>query len=748
MQNKRLASLALTAFWFLGCQQAAFAQNLNWESWRTQEQQLTPQGAPFPGSSQPVPSPVTEPPAASPNTAVDQFNPPTRVDPQPANPTISPAYQTPNLTQLQNPKNDAVLLPPSQSIPAPPPPVQNAPIYVPPGGSTFSSPISSRQLPGGISLSKAAAERIPLNLSIEGAIIEGGRIVLSGRRNTENTIDAALFLTALRASCEDSDPYFSLDPDDLLTWINETNQASEDFYKYINSDLNKWTIRKGFRPSTPSILAFHTISASRDYPRVWNSILGKYPNLKSRLVFRPEWLRQTRFGEILYKADVLLKELGGGAPMLGTPQLRASAIGGYISGTQRIAARTLLSKYHDWPEKPANTARGRIWYDLSESSEVSADAPESIPPDKSELYGLLARQGLLDDAAKQLVPASLAESGGALDLSAVFPRMYVRVVDPVTHRDGTGNFPGLNELTASANKSPEKYAAAYKEFQLLVEAFRAYLVAVHVKKLEPRVCTNIPGALLDSERTSSPLPDYHPTDFALSVGWYEYSDRNFRRAIGGTGGLFQGGVSIGATRYLREFAQKVADTPVIQELRVEVAKPIQDFNWKEASDRQFIAFNLDLANAAPVANSAVTTTIVGPASFQGLRPNDLPVTVQAPRVRPASWGVRPHQFTSLDIIISIGLIVWLLRYLFSLKYRRGRRAVARETGALSPIEVDFNNAYKAFERAPVIARWMKMKRCSRLDAMRFATEDRKRTQAKPRIEDESAPNPGVTSIQA
>ena len=48
-----------------------------------------------------------------------------------------------------------------------------------------------------------------------------------------------------------------------------------------------------------------------------------HPNFKAQLVFRPEWLRQTRFGEILYKGDLLLKELSEGVPLLGATELRA-----------------------------------------------------------------------------------------------------------------------------------------------------------------------------------------------------------------------------------------------------------------------------------------------------------------------------------------------------------------------------------------------------------------------------------------
>jgi hypothetical protein len=205
-------------------------------------------------------------------------------------------------------------------------------------------------------LTKAAAERMPLNLSIEGAFVKDGRIVLSGRKNPEATIDAALFLTALRATCEGRDPYFSLDPDDTSVWLQETKKAGAELLSHIKSDIG-WTLQQRATRKTSSILKFRTFSASQSYPVYWSSILNRYPNLRSRLVFAPEWLRQTRFGEILYKADVLLKELAGGAPALGTPFLRASKIDDYISATQITAARGLLFKYHNLNDRDMNLLR-------------------------------------------------------------------------------------------------------------------------------------------------------------------------------------------------------------------------------------------------------------------------------------------------------------------------------------------------------------------------------------------------------
>jgi hypothetical protein len=116
----------------------------------------------------------------------------------------------PNSNQLQALKYQADALKPP---PLPPPPIYVAP---PPP-----APVVQNIRPGGISLSLAAAMRMPLNLDLDGMYFENGNIVLTGNRKSDNQIDAALFLTALRASCEPGDPYFSLDADDGAVWLAE-----------------------------------------------------------------------------------------------------------------------------------------------------------------------------------------------------------------------------------------------------------------------------------------------------------------------------------------------------------------------------------------------------------------------------------------------------------------------------------------------------------------------------------------------
>ena len=224
-------------------------------------------------------------------------------------------------------------------------------------------PIALTTRPGGISLTKAAAERLRLNFSLDGAYIEQGRLVLSGRDGSRGSIDAALFLSGLRAACENSDPYFSLDPDDFTAWLAASGQAKTELGDTLKSEF-AWKLRTDASRSTPSILAFRTISASHDFPAIWKSILTRHPELKSRLVFSPEWLRETRLGEIMYNADVLLKELAGGATALGVAKFRASDVEGYRSATERMAAMNLLERYNGQTEQ-RTVAGGRIWYDLT-----------------------------------------------------------------------------------------------------------------------------------------------------------------------------------------------------------------------------------------------------------------------------------------------------------------------------------------------------------------------------------------------
>ena len=135
------------------------------------------------------------------------------------------------VTLNQNIYTDAVRLAPapqSTSTPAPAAPTQRIDYY--PVGNTFtsvgvtSSPAATMPYPttldqlkaiavgtdgvtakytvGGVSLTKAAAEQVGINIDIEGLYFHDGQLVLAGTPNGSTTFDAAIFLTALRTACD------------------------------------------------------------------------------------------------------------------------------------------------------------------------------------------------------------------------------------------------------------------------------------------------------------------------------------------------------------------------------------------------------------------------------------------------------------------------------------------------------------------------------------------------------------------
>ena len=146
----------------------------------------------------------------------------------------------------------------------------------------------------------------------------GNRVILSGHEE-KGGLDAALFLTAVRAACEEReiDTSVSIQITGEL-WSKQGHEAAKNFWSRIKKNF-PGGMPSSARKKEGSGIDINTVSAARDYAPLWGEMVSNYPNFRSKLVFYPEWLRQTRFGEILYKADVLLKELASGVP--GGPQV-------------------------------------------------------------------------------------------------------------------------------------------------------------------------------------------------------------------------------------------------------------------------------------------------------------------------------------------------------------------------------------------------------------------------------------------
>jgi hypothetical protein len=459
--------------------------------------------------------------------------------------------------------------------------------------------------PGGISLSMAAAMRMPLDLDLDGTYFKDGHIVLMGRRNAGHEMDAALFLTALRASCETEDPYFSLDPDDGKAWTEEGNELATALWQRIRGHFG------GNGRAVPRNLAeaftVQAFSASQDYPSLWRELAAKRQNLKARLVFRPQWLRQTRFGEILYRADVLLKELAAGVPAVEQGHgLRAAQVDRYVSANARAASKALLSIVQQQSlADDGNTAQGyRLWFDLvaqpagprvpSAPSHVDLGTPKREFEAASKLHGFLRAAGYFGTPEISDRKIEIMSDGDVLDLSQIYPRMFVRLHDVTKGADVEGNDQNLDELSRDVNGRIDLYASAYSELRALVEVFRAYVVAIHISKQDAAVCRKIQSIpLLNAERTSSPLPEFHPTEIFFAIAKYTYSSGGqiFQPAV--NRGTISGGISLRGRLFYETTMQTGRQTAVTENLKTEVSFPTQRAVWVGNNGRQFIALTID-----------------------------------------------------------------------------------------------------------------------------------------------------------
>lgn len=450
--------------------------------------------------------------------------------------------------------------------------------------------------PGGISLNKAAAEKLNLNLDFDGAFFADGRIVLSGRPQTAG-IDAALFLTSLRLACEPDDPYFSLDPDNGAAWWNEGQQLSKIIQDKLQPRLDP---RKLTSKQTVAVRVF---SARQEFGAEWVKLLSNYPDFKTRLVFRPQWLSQTRFGEILFKADVLLKELTSGMPTVrAEANLRAALIDKYMPSDSRKVARSLLENVErDGKPGVERPWRGnRLWFDLVAQADTSArstqegDADAAFPPPRTSegaaLFSALRQRDYVAVGNADVTKASyVVENAGALDLSQVYPKMFIRRFDHASRKDLPGHDPDLDLLSADVNQRTERYATAYKELRELTDIFRAYIVAAKYVKRFPKACRDVNSVpMLAAEKTEKPLPEHYSSELYITVAAFRTSRRWFSNSLQS----INGGISLRGKLFAQEQTTVGQVTPVTTEVRREVETDRPEVSWKTPSGRLFVSLRI------------------------------------------------------------------------------------------------------------------------------------------------------------
>ena len=265
--------------------------------------------------------------------------------------------------------------------------------------------------------------------------------------------------------------------------------------------------------------------------------------------------------------------------MLEPGPVRASKIDKYVSASARSAAEGLLSAYERGAGAAKPIWRGyRLWFDLTSFQPRTTRpylAPAKIAPVEfavdaakkrrdSELHSILAARNLLPEYASSANRTLIAAEGNALDLSGVFPLMFVRRHDPATNSDRPGSDPVLNSLSADVNQRTATYASAYKELLALTEVFRAYVAAVHITRRDASVCADLRSQpLLAGEKVAHQLPPYHPTELFITFAGYEFSAGKYRKLLSNRANSLNGGVAICARPYLEDSLQGNCSDPKV-----------------------------------------------------------------------------------------------------------------------------------------------------------------------------------------
>ena len=437
-----------------------------------------------------------------------------------------------------------------------------------------------------------------LGLDFSGLVIDDGRMVLAGRAGTGVKIEVGLLMTAMRLACEQVDPYFSLDPDDGGKWQTEGNKVSEEFYKLLQQTM-RLDVKEWWR-NVPDGLHFKSVSARRDYPQFWSGIAARYPNFKTRLVFKPEWLRETRYGEILYIGDIILKELSSGLSITNPKDqaVRALGVSNYRSARMRSSAERLLANVDGGQLESHGVTGSRFWFDLVPQARANKhslfDEDVRVNPHYAPKTALgraldanLKAMGLRDLRKPPDLLRHVSQSNNAIDLSNVYPSMFIVGHDHVSNEDVKAN--DLHELIVAdaVNANIKHYVAAYSELQDLTDAFRAYIAAIAMVRKSDKFCPAISKQpLLQGEMPRKTLPAYHLSEITLTVASFRHVGTNGRKtAWYSNSNYYYGGVSPSGRELYKQ--ARPEPTQFMQVLQAEAGVTPEREEWTGKSGNRY-----------------------------------------------------------------------------------------------------------------------------------------------------------------
>jgi len=378
--------------------------------------------------------------------------------------------------------------------------------------------------PGGISFSHAALQKLILGINIQSVayVPETKTIVLVGPKSVFN-ISADLMGTALLsalATDKDRDIKFSLDPEDLCT--PKTNPPFARTMRIPKSVLESYKIKEirdgklileienkpidindpcsdpldvlsqGLegKIKTPLDIYYsynkYKVFTLRALDPKLDEIMGKNYYHRANFYNVDDIVRRTKFGQILYEADILIKELATGMVVLGNAGPRERPRVWQVSGY--CPSIVLPSK--------ERKIKGRLWFD----------------------YG--------DDIENVYTTAPLSQNK-AVDLNEVVPNIFFRSdysnmggLIGYNQEDSIDLVPfGYKRLIKHLRENWNEYTKVYLEFARLTETYRAYAAGAWLRDFKPKILSNITSiSLKDLEDEYINVPVYQKPHTAIGLG--------------------------------------------------------------------------------------------------------------------------------------------------------------------------------------------------------------------------------------
>jgi hypothetical protein len=186
------------------------------------------------------------------------------------------------------------------------------------GGAAFDASLKE---PGGIKFNQMRADGLALPLQVDAVDYDPirGQITLIGKKSAnalDQRFDLDVFADILRLAVEEFEPFFSLDPTVIKDWDEQGLRAQELLQqRYGTAEaiaariraVNPVYVQHGatqyFYATLGAVAPDIVAQANRDR------------DVSVKLIFSPSWLRKSKVGWMLFKADMTIKSIAAGFSM-------------------------------------------------------------------------------------------------------------------------------------------------------------------------------------------------------------------------------------------------------------------------------------------------------------------------------------------------------------------------------------------------------------------------------------------------